>query len=90
MPQLRVRVGPSTRESDLTTIRTNTNEAYPVRSDRFEGSVVVHIKGLQVPSAEDNEHGGRHEAYFEKREDVTWSIQVQGACSSSVRPFVLR
>jgi len=73
MPRLRVLAGPSYDE--MTTIEPNNNKAYPIRSDLFEGKVIVHIKGFA------DEQGVVSESdYFQRedRRDITWSIQVQG------------
>lgn len=62
-------------------IEPNNNKAYPIRSDLFEGKVIVHIKGFA------DEQGVVSESdYFQRedRRDITWSIQVQGELS---RPF---
>jgi len=73
MPRLRVLVGPN--ESSLRPITANDNRAYPIKSELFEGTVVVYIKGLV------DEHGRQVlPEYFgwKERAGVTWSIQVQG------------
>jgi len=73
MPRLRVLAGPS--PDKLSPVSTNTNKAHTIKSDIFEGKVIVHIKGFPDPSGNvlDSE-------YFERedRQNVTWSIQVQG------------
>lgn len=76
MPRLRVLAGPSYDE--MTAIEPNNNKAYPIRSDLFEGKVIVHIKGFS------DEQGVVSESdYFQRedRRDITWSIQVQGELS---------
>lgn len=82
MPQLRVKVGPSTHDRDLIPVCVNTNEAFAIRSDKFEGKIVVHIQGL--PDEDGNVEDGR---YFELRQNVTWSIQVQGVSKAFVLPL---
>lgn len=79
MPRLRVLAGPSYDE--MSAIEPNNNKSYPIRSDLFEGKVIVHIKGFA------DEQGVVSESdYFQRedRRDITWSIQVQGELS---RPF---
>ena len=70
-PGLRVLAGPS--PSQLTDISNLVNTARPhaIKSSRFTGQVVVHVKGFP--------HAGESE-YFERedRRGITWSIQVQG------------
>ncbi|KAH8108758.1 DUF1769-domain-containing protein [Phellopilus nigrolimitatus] len=73
MPRLRVLAGPS--PSCMQPISANTNQAHAIKSDLFDGRVVVHIKGFP------DEDGNVLESdYFERgdRQGVTWSIQVQG------------
>ena len=74
MALLRVRVGTSTKDSDLKDISVNTNEAMHIQSEVFDGHILVHIKDLP-----DSKGCIIPNEYFEKRENVTWSIQVQGA-----------
>ncbi|THG98744.1 hypothetical protein EW145_g7375 [Phellinidium pouzarii] len=56
-------------------ISANTSKAHVIQSDRFDGRVVVHIKGF--PDADGNV---LESDYFERpdRQGITWSIQVQG------------
>ena len=76
MPRLRVLAGPS--PSSLSPISVNTSRAHEISSERFEGKIVVHIKGFNDDGDEDNVL--RPDDYFERedRRYVTWSIQVQG------------
>lgn len=76
MPRLRVLAGPS--PSNLTPISVNTSQAHDVSSDVFEGRVVVHIKGFNSDGDEATTVDPGH--YFERedRQNITWSIQVQG------------
>lgn len=71
MPHLRVLAGPS--PSSLVPISVNTGQPHTISSDLFDGQVVVHIKGLDDESTNDD-------GYFTRpdRQGVTWSIQVQG------------
>lgn len=73
MPRLRVLAGPST--DSLVPISPNTNKAHIIRSDGFEGKVVVHIKNFPDPDGNVLES-----EYFDRddRRSVTWSIQIQG------------
>lgn len=75
MPRLRVLAGPST--SELVPIVANSGVPLKIKSDVFEGSVVVYIKGFV-------DEAGRvgDSPYFEQeeRKGITWSIQVQGTC----------
>jgi len=68
---LRVLVGPC--PSKLTDISSlvNTERPHTIKSETFEGRVVVHVKGF--PGADESEYFER-----EERKGVTWSIQVQG------------
>lgn len=76
MPRLRVLAGPS--PSKLSPISVNTSQAHDVSSDVFEGRVVVHIKGFN--DGDEGEATVDPERYFERedRQNITWSIQVQG------------
>ncbi|KAH7912198.1 hypothetical protein BJ138DRAFT_1061636 [Hygrophoropsis aurantiaca] len=84
MPRLRVLAGPSQDCLVPITDAVNSGTAHKISSDRFEGSIVVNIKGFTDPQ-------GRHlrSEYFERedRKGITWSIQVQGRylkpCSSN-------
>ena len=73
MPRLRVLAGPS--PSELKPICANAYRAHPIKSEFFEGRVVVHIKGF--PDEDGNvlmsDYFGRPD-----RQGITWSIQVQG------------
>lgn len=58
------------------TRKVNTGTPHTLRSDVFEGEVVMHIKGFpSSPSSVGNADG-----YFEseERRGVSWSIQVRG------------
>lgn len=76
-PKLRVLAGSSPDEMKPITAYVNSGRAYPIRSDAFEGKLVVEIKGFvpegaQAPS-DDKDYFCRPD-----RKGVTWSIQVQG------------
>ncbi|KAI0916008.1 hypothetical protein AcV5_003465 [Taiwanofungus camphoratus] len=71
MPRLRVLAGPSVDE--LAPVSVNSDVPVEIKSDAFEGRVAVYIKGFLDPSG-----GPGDSAYFDKRDGVTWSIQVQG------------
>ncbi|KAL4252011.1 Protein of unknown function DUF1769 [Pleurotus pulmonarius] len=75
MPRLRVLAGPSPSSLTPITPKVNTNQSHAIRSDAFEGEVVVNIKGLvdESGAVRDSEYFGR-----EDRQGITWSIQVQG------------
>ncbi|KAF7426016.1 hypothetical protein PC9H_008379 [Pleurotus ostreatus] len=75
MPRLRVLAGPSPSSLTPITPKVNTNQTHTIRSDAFEGEVVVNIKGLvdENGAVRDSEYFGR-----EDRQGITWSIQVQG------------
>ena len=81
MPRLRVLAGPS--PDCLVPISANSNEAYPIKSDVFDGQVVVHIKGFPDPDGNvlDSEYFHRDD-----RQNTTWSIQVQGAYNPAFIP----
>lgn len=68
---LRVLAGPTPDKVEDITHLVNTNKAFTISSDSFNGKIAVHLKGFVE---------GKDE-YFEKegREDVTWSIQAQGS-----------
>jgi len=73
IPRLRVLAGPSPSQlSDISDF-VNTARPHTIKSDRFQGRLVVHIKGF--PGAPESE-------YFERedRKGITWSIQMQGEC----------
>ncbi|CAL1699647.1 unnamed protein product [Somion occarium] len=73
MPRLRVLAGPSLEE--LVPIEVNSDKAFDIKSDAFEGQAAVYIKGFADPNGDVGDS-----SYFsqEGRTDVTWSIQVQG------------
>jgi len=73
MPRLRVLAGPS--PDSLVPITANSFVAHPIKSELFDGQVVVHIKGFPDPDGNvlDSEYFSR-----EDRQNLTWSIQVQG------------
>lgn len=73
MPRLRILAGPSL--SDLKEIRANSGQAAHIATDAFEGDVAVYIKNFV-----DTDGDVPESVYFEERKDVTWSIQVRGAC----------
>ncbi|KAG5339755.1 UPF0590 protein [Termitomyces sp. T112] len=71
-PRLRVLAGTGTTLTPITHL-VNTSNAFSLVSNRFEGEVVVCIKGLTHPEKDAYN-------YFEcsERQGITWSIQVQG------------
>ena len=74
-PRLRVSAGTNSNAMVPITSIVNTSKAYPIHSELFQGQVVANIKGFT------DEYGRvRDSEYFarEDRQDVTWSIQVQG------------
>jgi len=74
VPRLRVLAGPSLDKMEV--VQPNTGMPHDIRSEAFEGRVVIHVKGLV---GEDGVMQEEHE-YFSRKErrGVTWSIQVQG------------
>ncbi|KAF9019107.1 DUF1769-domain-containing protein [Hymenopellis radicata] len=71
MPRLRVLAGPSVESLEPITAYVNKNKPFGIKSDAFEGCIVVNIKGLE--GSDDCEYFARPE-----RQGITWSIQVQG------------
>ncbi|KAF8914752.1 hypothetical protein CPB85DRAFT_1411999 [Mucidula mucida] len=71
MPGLRVLAGPSVESLEPISAYVNKNRPFQIRSDAFEGSIVVNIKGFE--GSDDCEYFVRPE-----RQGITWSIQVQG------------
>lgn len=73
MTRLRILAGPSL--DDLTPIEANSGVPIHIKSDAFDGQIVVHIKGFA-----DINGNVSHSSYFEQKErkGVTWSIQAQG------------
>lgn len=75
MPRLRVLAGPTPTSLVPISNIVNTDTPHSISTDRFEGQVVVNIKGFTDPQGRvvDTE-------YFQRldRKDITWSIQVQG------------
>ncbi|CAL1699645.1 unnamed protein product [Somion occarium] len=73
MPRLRILAGPSLDE--LVPIEANSGVPLHIKSDVFEGQILVYIKGF----ADTNGDVG-DSSYFEQKErkGITWSIQVQG------------
>ncbi|KAG5650490.1 hypothetical protein H0H81_012061 [Sphagnurus paluster] len=76
-PRLRVLAGTSAQPDALTPIRTG--HTVRLASLRFEGELVVHIKGLDDGDGQ-GQGTSRSEEYFARPErvGVTWSIQVRG------------
>ncbi|KAG6884434.1 hypothetical protein C0992_006335 [Termitomyces sp. T32_za158] len=72
-PCLRVLAGTGTTLTSITHL-VNTTNAFPLVSDRFEGELVVCIKGFNHPEKDAYD-------YFERpeRRGITWSIQVRGS-----------
>ncbi|KDQ13405.1 hypothetical protein BOTBODRAFT_33710 [Botryobasidium botryosum FD-172 SS1] len=73
MPRLAVLAGPS--PSQLIPITVNSDDWFPVTSERFDGRISVHLKGYV-----DDKGNAPQSEYFNisERKGVTWSIQVQG------------
>ncbi|KZT01226.1 DUF1769-domain-containing protein [Laetiporus sulphureus 93-53] len=71
MPRLRILAGPSIEE--VVPVVANSDLPLDVKSDAFEGKILVYIKGFA-----DAKGQVRDSPYFKKRPDVTWSFQVQG------------
>ena len=73
MPRLRIIAGPSL--DNLTVIEANSGIPLHIKSETFEGSIVVHIKGFA-----DVKGNVSHSSYFDQneRKGITWSIQTQG------------
>lgn len=73
-PQLRVLAGPDLHRLTPITSLVNAGKAHHIKSDAFEGDVVVYIKDFGTES-------GAGETYFQspERTGVTWSIQAQGS-----------
>lgn len=72
MPRLRILAGSTSDE--LVPIQANSGKPTRIASDAFEGEVAVYIKGFT-----DTEGRVGDSEYFQKRNGVTWSIQVRGA-----------
>ncbi|KZV90060.1 hypothetical protein EXIGLDRAFT_838086 [Exidia glandulosa HHB12029] len=74
MPRLRVFVGSSSDNLQPIEVNQPAGSAYPVSSDAFEGRIAVFLR------YEDEPHDREAANYFRapERENVTWSIQVQG------------
>jgi hypothetical protein len=75
MPRLRVLAGPTLTSLVPISHIVNTDKPHTISSDRFEGQVVINIKGFTDP------HGRVLDSeYFHRpdRKDITWSVQVQG------------
>ncbi|EIN08371.1 hypothetical protein PUNSTDRAFT_126442 [Punctularia strigosozonata HHB-11173 SS5] len=77
VPKLRVLAGPSPDEMEPITAYVNSGRAYPIRSDAFEGKLVVEIKGF-VPEGAEAPSDDKDYFCRPDRKGVTWSIQVQG------------
>jgi Protein of unknown function (DUF1769) len=78
MPRLRLIAGPSV--DALVPISANSDVPHTIVSDGFEGQVLVYIKDFT-----DEQGNTLHNEYFghKDREDITWSIQVQGMSFST-------
>jgi hypothetical protein len=75
MPRLRVLAGPTLTSLVPISHIVNTDKPHTISSDRFEGQVVINIKGFT------DAHGRVLDSeYFHRpdRKDITWSVQVQG------------
>lgn len=75
MPRLQVLAGESPTSLVKITDIVNTDKPYIISTKRFDGQVVVNIKGLTNPQGEvlDSEYFHRSD-----RQGITWSIQIQG------------
>lgn len=75
MPRLRVLAGPSVASLEDISAKVNKGLSHDVVSDAFEGRVAVYIKGF-----ENRDNQTSESEFFERddRQDITWSIQVQG------------
>lgn len=75
-PHLRVLAGPSPTSLVPITSLVNTDKSHRIKSDVFDGEIVVDIKGFVDQSSGQP----RESEYFEReeRKGVTWSIRVQG------------
>ncbi|TFK67344.1 DUF1769-domain-containing protein [Pluteus cervinus] len=74
-PHLRVSVGPSPDQLVSISDIVNTPQKHRITTDRFDGEIVVNIKGFTGPDGVT-----RPSDYFARpeRQGITWSIQVQG------------
>lgn len=77
MPRLRVLAGPNPNNLEDITDLVNTQKPYTISTSDFHGQVVANIKEFTGPDGV-----VRDSDYFNKedRKDITWSLQVQGAC----------
>ncbi|KAG6888141.1 hypothetical protein C0995_010354 [Termitomyces sp. Mi166 len=82
-PRLRVLAGTGTTLTPITHL-VNTTNAFSLVSDRFEGEVVVSIKGLTRPDKDTYD-------YFERpeRQGITWSIQASSLNQSQQTMYFL-
>jgi hypothetical protein len=76
--KLRVLAGPSPDDMEPITDLVNSGRTYDIRSDAFEGRMVVEIKGF-VPEGAAAPSEAKDYFCRPDRKGVTWSIQVQGA-----------
>ncbi|KAG5646743.1 hypothetical protein DXG03_002425 [Asterophora parasitica] len=76
-PRLRVLAGTGTSPTNVELKPIHTGHPVKLRSDLFEGELVVHIKGLEGSHPDVRSSSGE---YFAKpeRAGITWSIQMQG------------
>lgn len=74
-PRLRVTAGSSLEDLQDITDLVNTDKPARIESSRFEGDIVVNIKGFMNPKSEVTSS-----QYFERedRRGTSWSFQVQG------------
>jgi hypothetical protein len=74
--RLRILAGPDTSSLKPITHLVNTGKAFEIKSDAFEGKILVYIQGLTSEVGD----GDTGNAYFHSpnRTGVTWSIQAQG------------
>lgn len=79
MPGLRVLAGPSVESLEPISALVNQNKPFEIKSDAFEGTIVVNIKGFA--GSDECDYFARPE-----RQGITWSIQVQGTFAC-LHPF---
>lgn len=81
MPRLRVLAGPNPHNLEDITDLVNTQKPYTISTSDFHGQVVANIKEFTGPDGV-----VRDSEYFEKeeRQDITWSLQVQGTFQKPV------
>lgn len=86
MPQLRVSAGPSLDK--LTVVATNydTTSPTPIESESFVGQCTVRIRDFTGDAGKGKEKRATTESdYFDVHTGLTWSMQIQGVSSISIR-----